>query len=154
MKSKVTTQDIGKDIRGPVYSQSDGNPNITVVRTYFDCLAKRDLHQLSQLLSDDVVWHQLGHGELSKTYHGKRELFGLFGQFLRISGNTLNIDSVKSIMANGDLVAVLRHVSATKPGKELSVDGVDLMKVQDGKIQEVWLFSEDQQAEDAFWVKQ
>ena len=29
--------------------------------------------------------------------------------------------------------------------------GVDLLRVENGKIAEVWLFSEDQPAEDAFW---
>ncbi|MFB6718624.1 hypothetical protein ACFCV3_00600 [Kribbella sp. NPDC056345] len=51
-------------------------------------------------------------------------------------------------MANGDLVAasirfVGRHGDA--------MDGVDLLRIQDGKIIEMRLFSGDQAAEDAFW---
>jgi len=29
---------------------------------------------------------------------------------------------------------------------------VDLLRIADGQIREVWLFSEDQAAEDAFWA--
>ena len=29
--------------------------------------------------------------------------------------------------------------------------GIDLFKVEAGKIIEIWLFSDDQEAEDAFW---
>ncbi len=33
-----------------------------------------------------------------------------------------------------------------------SMDGVDVMKFENGKIKEVFLFSADQTAEDAFWI--
>jgi uncharacterized protein len=31
------------------------------------------------------------------------------------------------------------------------MEGVDLLRIADGKVAEVWLFSADQAAEDAFW---
>lgn len=126
--------------------------NKEVIQTYFNCLAKGDLDRLGKLFADDVIWHQPGHGELSKTYHGKKQLFALFGQFMMISQGSFKINEVKSILVNGDLVTATLHFSAAKPGKSISMDGVDLMKVQDGKITEVWLFSGDQEAEDAFWA--
>jgi hypothetical protein len=33
----------------------------------------------------------------------------------------------------------------------MSMDGVDVLRLKDGKIVEMWLFSGDQVAEDAFW---
>lgn len=33
----------------------------------------------------------------------------------------------------------------------MSMAGVDVLRLKDGKIVEMWLFSGDQQAEDAFW---
>ncbi len=126
--------------------------NKEVVQMYFDCLAKGNLDHLGQLFADDVIWHQPGHGSLSKTYYGKNELFTLFGEFMKISQGSFKIDKVKSIMANNNLVTATLHFSANKAGKSISMEGVDLMKLQDGKIKEVWLFSEDQETEDAFWV--
>lgn len=126
--------------------------NKKVVQSYFDSLANGNLDLLGQLFAEDVIWHQPGQGSISKTYHGKQELFALFGQFMNISQGTFKIDEVKSIMTSGDLVTAILHFSATKPGKSISMDGVDLMKIQNGKIKEVWLFSGDQEAEDAFWI--
>jgi hypothetical protein len=126
--------------------------NKEVVEAYFNCLAKGDLDHLAQLIADDISWHQPGKGALSKTYHGKQELFGLFGQFMNISQGSFKIDSVDSIMSNGDMVAANLHFSASRPGKSMSMQGVDLMKIQNGKIKEVWLFSGDQDEEDAFWI--
>ena len=125
--------------------------NIEVVNKYFGSLANGDLATLGSLLAEDIVWHQPGQGKLSKTYRGKQEVFGLFGQFMEISQGSFRIDSVKAIMANENLVTAILHFSAQKPNASISMDGVDLMKIEDGKIKEVWLFSGDQAAEDNFW---
>lgn len=54
-------------------------------------------------------------------------------------------------MANDDMVAATLHFMAERPDRTLSMDGVDAMRIAGGKIKEVWLFSGDQAAEDAFW---
>lgn len=125
--------------------------NKEIVNTYFKCLAEGDLERLGQLFAEDVIWHQPGRGALSKTYYGKQEVFALFGAFMTISQGSFRIDSVKSVMVNNDLVSAALQFSATKPGKRISMEGVDLMRIQEGKIKEVWLFSADQESEDAFW---
>jgi uncharacterized protein len=125
---------------------------VNVVKRYFQSLANGDLQTLGGLLSDDIVWHQPGDGLLSKTYYGKQEVFTLFGKFMEISENTFRIDSVKSIMKNGDFVSAILSFSAKKSnGQEISMDGVDLMRIEKELIKEVYLFSADQKAEDDFW---
>jgi hypothetical protein len=128
------------------------NNNLALVQNYFQCLANGDYATLGSLFSDDVRWHQPGNGALSKTYNGKAELFALFGRFMEISTGSFRIDQVDHIMANGDLVTAMLQFSAKKAnGENLSMSGVDLMRIADGKIVEVWLFSGDQTAEDNFW---
>ncbi len=36
---------------------------------------------------------------------------------------------------------------------DLDMNGIDLFKIKDGKIAEVWLFSNDQAKEDIYWDK-
>jgi ketosteroid isomerase-like protein len=128
------------------------NAKIDTVQKYFDSLAKGDLDTLGSLLADDVIWHQPGQGKLSKTYKGKNEVFGLFGQFMEISQGSFKIDAVAHLMSNEDLVTATVQFSAKKPnGQSIAMNGVDLMKIESGKIKEVYLFSADQAAEDAFW---
>ena len=134
-------------------TQNQTQSNTGVVETYFSSLAKGDLNTLGSLFADDVIWHQPGQGKLSKTYSGKQELFGLFGQFMEISHGTFKIDSVDNIMANGSFVAATLRFSAKKSsGQSIAMSGVDVMKVENGKIKEVHLFSADQAVEDAFWT--
>jgi uncharacterized protein len=128
------------------------NENIELVSKYFESLAKGDLATLGALFADDVIWNQPGQGKLSGVYRGKGELFPLFGKFMEISQGSFRIDEVKNIMANGDLVSAVLRFSAKAGDKAISMAGVDLVRIKDGKIQEVWLFSADQDAEDGFWV--
>jgi uncharacterized protein len=126
--------------------------NIELVLKYFDSLAKGDLNMLGSLFAEDIVWHQPGNSSLSKTYLGKQELFTLFGKFMEISQGTFKIDSIKNVMPNGDLVSAILQFSAKKSnGQSISMTGVDLMKINNGQIKEVYLFSGDQKAEDEFW---
>lgn len=125
--------------------------NIEIVRRYFDAVARGDLQAVGEAFADDIEWHQPGQGSLSGAYRGKEAVFALLGQFMDRSGGTFLIDSVGPLMGQGDRVATPLHFRAEKPGASMSMSGVDVLRVADGKIREVWLFSEDQAAEDAFW---
>ncbi|MEQ8472328.1 MAG: ester cyclase [Marinoscillum sp.] len=56
-----------------------------------------------------------------------------------------------SLMDNNDLVVMPVRFSGTNEGRNIDMTGVDLFEVKDGKIVKVWLFSDDQKAEDEFW---
>lgn len=128
------------------------NQNINIVQTYFNSIATGDLNILGSLFSEDVIWHQPGNGQLSGVHQGNQAVFDLFGKFMKISDGSFKIDSVKNIMANKDLVTTVLHFTAQKnTGEKISMNGVDLMRIENGKIKEVYLFSENQPAEDAFW---
>lgn len=124
--------------------------NLKVIKSYFDHLAKGEMEQVGQLMADDIIWHQPGNHQASGTYKGKQELFPHLGKMMQISQGTLKLEP-KHIMANGDLVSVIIQFSAQREGTTMSMAGVDLLKIQNEKIKEVWLFSEDQEAENNFW---
>jgi ketosteroid isomerase-like protein len=122
-----------------------------VARRYFALLGAGDLPGLAGLFSPDVVWHQPGTSHVSGTYRGTDRLFAHLGRFMELSAGTFRIDEVADVMGNGDLVAATLRFSASVAGRAVSMAGVDLMRVHDGRIVEVWLFSADQAAEDSLW---
>src|SRR5690606_25551355 len=127
------------------------NENIRIVRDYFDAIANGDLATLPELLSETLVWHQPGSTDLSGTYNGRDAAFGLIGKFMDRSQGTFRFDSIGNILGNGDYVAVTLHFSGKTQDRSMSMAGIDVLRIESGKIQEVWLFSDDQAAEDAFW---
>ncbi len=132
-------------------SQPTANANIEIVQKYFTSLQTGNMKQLSEILADDIVWHQPGASSLSGVYNGKEQVFALFGKFMEISQGTFKIDSVGQLLSNSDLVTATLHFSASNAQGSISMSGVDLMRIKNNKIAEVWLFSENQNAEDKFW---
>lgn len=125
--------------------------NIELVQSYFDAIGRGDLDAVGRTMSPDLVWHQPGEGSLSGVHNGRDAVFGLLGAFMQRSGGTFRIDHVGPLLANGDLVAATLHFAAASGDKAMSMAGIDLLRIEAGQIAEVWLFSEDQAAEDAFW---
>jgi ketosteroid isomerase-like protein len=125
--------------------------NIKVGLGYVEALSKGDMTTVGELLADDVVWHQPGVGHLSGTFRGKGEVFPHLAKFTELSNESFRVDKVGAVMANGEMVTANLHFVATRPGRNLSMDGIDLMRIEAGQIKEMWLFSGDQTAEDAFW---
>jgi ketosteroid isomerase-like protein len=127
---------------------------IAVVKSYFESLQSGDINAVMNSFHDEIIWHQPGNNQLSKTYYGKAAVGDLFNSFMTISDGTFKIDEVFAVMGNGDLVSATIRFSATRCQyfeKSMSMTGVDLYKVVDGKIVEAWLFSENQDEEDDFW---
>lgn len=125
--------------------------NIEIVARYFAAVAAGDLDTVGRLLADGLIWHQPGKGSLSGTYDGKGAVFALLGSFMERSAGSFRIDHVGTLMDNGDLVSAYIHFAAEGGSRSMAMNGVDLLRVEGGQIVEVWLFSEDQAAEDAFW---
>lgn len=125
--------------------------NIKIVQSYFDAIAKGDFETVGNLIADDVIWHQPGNGIQSGVYNGKTKLFTLLENFMKWSNGTFAIDDISYIAGNGNLVTAAIHFKAEKEERQLSMKGIDLLRIEDNKIKEVWLFSELIDEEDEFW---
>ncbi|MCH5685225.1 ester cyclase [Niabella sp. W65] len=77
----------------------------------------------------------------------------MIGGMMEVSKGTFALKPNGNIMANGDLVAMPLRFSGAIDDRTMDMPGIDLFKVKEGKITEVWLFSDDQNAEDIFWGK-
>jgi uncharacterized protein len=75
----------------------------------------------------------------------------MLGDMMGATQGTLVIKPAGAMMVNGNLVSFPVYFSAKSGAKTVDMNGNDLFEVVDGKIVQVWLFSEDQAAEDAFW---
>ena len=122
-----------------------------LARTYFTAVQTGDMNTLGELLAEDIVWHQPGSHRFSGDHTGRDAVFALLGAMMETSAGTFAIDTVHSYMDNGDLVAASIHFSGRRGEQSMAMDGVDLLRVTDGKIVEMWLFSADATAEDTFW---
>ena len=125
--------------------------NIDIAKTYIKAIQTGDQATLGQLISPDVIWHQPGNNRFSGTQRGMAAVGPMLGKMMEVSKGTFAITRADHFMANGDWVAITIEFAGEANGVQLRQPGVDLVRVEGGKIVEVRLFSSDQQQEDAFW---
>lgn len=62
------------------------NVNLENLRRSYKAFGAGDMGTLSELLSDETVWHILGRNPLSADYKGKDAGFGFFGKLMERRG--------------------------------------------------------------------
>lgn len=125
--------------------------NIDIAKTYIKAIQTGDQATLGGLISPDVIWHQPGTNQFSGTHRGMATVGPMLGKMMEVSQGTFAITRADHYMANGDWVAITIEFAGQANGLQLKQPGVDLIRIEGGKIVEVRLFSSDQAQEDAFW---
>ena len=126
------------------------NEVMKVFNTYTEALSRGDFEAAFETMADTIVWHMGGESSLSGIIKGKQALGERLGEFAKRSNGTFRV--MTEWAASNDCFVAASVVSLAEKGNEkLNDPGIDLFKIEDGKIQEVWTFAEQQSAEDTFW---
>jgi len=126
------------------------HPNAALLRKGYDAFAKGDTATLTDLFSEDVVWHLPGRNLISGEHKGRDAVFAVFAKTMELTGGTFKID-LHDIVANDEHTVSLSRASASRQGKQLDLRGVDIYHIRNGKVTEWWSFTEDQRQDDEFW---
>lgn len=121
------------------------------VAAYSKALSEGDIPTAFSYFSPSAKWHQPGQNRFSGTKTGLGEIGKMLGEMMTASQGSLVIKPTGPMMVNGNFVSCPVNFSASNQSSQIAMDGNDLYEVLEGKIVQVWLFSADQPAEDAFW---
>lgn len=124
---------------------------LDVAKKYFDALAAKDFATVASMFAEDIVWHQPGGNQFSGIHRGGAAVGGLLGAMTAASEGTFEIAQSGAALVNDTLVAVPVRFSGNREGAKMAQDGLDLLRIEGGRIAEMWLFSSDPDSEDAFW---
>ena len=122
-----------------------------VVEAYSIALSKGDIPAAFSYFNPDAKWHQPGSNKFSGTKSGLNAIGKMLSDMMAATQGSLVIKPTGPMMVNGNFVSCPVRFSARNGNKTVDMNGNDLYEVADGKIVQVWLFSEDQRAEDEFW---
>ena len=126
------------------------NEVMQVFNTYTEALSRGDFEAAFETMADTIVWHMGGESSLSGIIKGKQALGERLGEFTKRSNGTFRV--ITNWAASNDCFVAASVVSLAEKGNEkLNNPGIDLFKIEDGKIQEVWTFAQYQTVEDKFW---
>lgn len=126
------------------------NEVMKVFTTYAEALSRGDFDAVFETMSDSIIWHMGGESSLSGVIKGKKALGERFEEFMKRSNGTFRV--ITNWVASNDCFVATSVISLAERGeKKLNDPGIDLFKIENGKIQEVWTFAEKQAEEDKFW---
>jgi ketosteroid isomerase-like protein len=130
---------------------ADPAVTLAVAELYGKAVAAKDFAAVASLFTDGIAWHQPGQNRFSGTHVGGAAVSTMLGGQADLTKGTLEIKATGAPMVNGDTFTFPVHFSAKREGAEMSMEGIDVFRVEGDRIAEVWLYSADQRAEDAFW---
>jgi len=122
------------------------HPNAAVVRAIADEVERTgDLSKLTDMLADDVVWHEIGADE---PIRGKAALLermsGLTGE------GSIEV-ATHDVIANDDHCVQLVTATATMGDRSMVYRTAEIYHMRDGKVTERWAFSDDTERINAFF---
>ncbi|HMC00184.1 MAG TPA: nuclear transport factor 2 family protein [Flavobacteriaceae bacterium] len=124
-----------------------------VIVAYAEALGKGDIPTAFSFFSTEAKWHQPGNNQFSGIKNGTDEIGKMLGGMMEATKGTFVLQPNGNMMDNGSFVAMPVRFSGTIDDRKIDMTGIDLFDVKEGKITEVWLFSDDQKLEDKFWEK-
>lgn len=124
---------------------------IKIAQKYIQAVQSGDQAALGALLAPDIVWHQPGNNRFSGTHQGVQAVGGMIGAMMELSKGTFAITRANRFMGNGAWVTVELEFVGQRDGLRMSQQGIDLLRIEEGRIVEARLFSSDPEQEDAFW---
>ena len=119
--------------------------NLEIFNAYNNGLITGDFPAVFETMADDIIWHQPGQHSNSGTVVGKEALGAHLAQFSEKTNGTFKV-LTNWVSENIDLVAANVTFVGTRPdGEELNMNGIDLFRMDDGKIKEFGSFHQIKQ---------
>jgi uncharacterized protein len=123
------------------------HPNATLARQMLDKLNSGDMQAGSEMLADDVVWHEIGNPNAVKGRAALAE---------RMTGTSAPDYTITAelhdVVANDDHTIALATATATRDGKSFTYRVAEIYHIRDGKVAERWAFSDDTDAITKFFA--
>ena len=123
------------------------HPNVARIRDGYAAFAKGDFAALTDLLAEDLVWHQGGRSQLAGDYRGREAVFGYFAKLMEVTEGSFHAD-VHAVLADDEHGVALTVATASRGGRSMTANDADVMHLRDGKVTEFWTSSTDPYAFD------
>jgi len=125
--------------------------NPTLVRDGYAAFASGDMQLLGRLFAD-TAWNHRNPDRFGGVKRGFDEIGAFFGESAQLTEGTLKVDP-KEVLAAGDTVAVIAHMSGSRPdGRRLDDMQVHVFTIRDGRPVTVDQYVGDPEHVAAFWA--
>jgi RNA 2',3'-cyclic 3'-phosphodiesterase len=135
-------------------SSGGASDPISVVRRFHAeqarAYAHGDMDGVTELLSEEVVWHVPGRSAIAGEHRGRAAVLDYLAKRREMTNASFRV-TVHGVAMIDDRVVQLARGRAERGGRELGWETVGVFSVRGGQIAECWLIAFDQAAFDDIW---
>ncbi len=125
--------------------------NIERVKREYQAFAEDNFEGLSELFSEDAVWHVNGDTPLAGDHIGRQNIVEFLRKLAHDTHDSFMIE-VHDILANDLHTVVLAHMTVDRDGELYTADEVHVFCMNDdGLITEAWGFTSEPDGRGQFW---
>ena len=127
------------------------HPNAVLVRDLFAAFRAADVEAILGLIPENAVWHFPGRrGRLAGTHRGRDAIFAFLLQVRSLTDDTFRLDLI-DVVANESRAVALFRGHGEREGRKLDNPTCLHLRLEEGRVVEVWEFVWDLYAVDDFW---
>lgn len=125
--------------------------DVEVIRRGYAAFSAGDMATLTELFTEDAVWHVPGDGPISGPKQGRDAILSFFGELMSRSEGTLTVTLDDVVGGDHHTVSMDRN-QATRGGQSLQQDTVIVFELRDGRVSQARQFFDNTAVSDAFWA--
>jgi hypothetical protein len=128
------------------------HPNARLVRGLFAAFRARDLAAIQTAVSEQAVWHFPGRrGALAGSHAGRAAIFAFLGKVMTLTDESFRLELEDVAASDTNAIALFRG-SGVRHGRTLDNPTCLRMRIEAGRIVELWEYVWDLYAVDEFWA--
>jgi len=120
----------------------DASSKAEVMKRYVEAFKRRDWEVATAFWAEDIVLHAQGRNPLAGDFFGKQAFLDHVGRVSDQLGGTIELVEVYEVLVGAEHAVALLKGQAVRGERSLEFDRVNVYRLQDGKIVELWSYDD------------
>jgi ketosteroid isomerase-like protein len=126
------------------------HPNEELLRSAYATFDRGDLEGYWAVCAQDFAFHIPGQNQVTGTYQGKEQFFGMIGRVMELTEGTFQ-EEVHDVLANDEHGVVLAIHRFERNSRSKEYRTAHIYHIHNGKLAECWEQPQDQSIFDDAW---
>jgi ketosteroid isomerase-like protein len=121
------------------------------LQRYVEAFERKDWEAATAFWSDEIIIHAQGRNPLAGDFSGKRAFLKHYGRvFAELEGSVESAE-IHDVLVGPERAVALVKERAVRGGRVLEFERVNVYRLRDSEIAEIWSYDSDSYALDKFW---
>jgi uncharacterized protein len=125
--------------------------NAEVLKQYVNAFERKDWEAATAFWSDEIIVHAQGRNPLAGDFSGKQAFLEHYSRVFAELEGFVELAEVHDMLIGPDHAVALVKERAVRGERSLEFERVNVYRLSDGKIIEIWSYDSDPYALDEFW---